>query len=226
VAAGAAAAAAVAGAAASVVAAVAGLLAAEGAAAAVVAAAAGSVASGSVAAWLAWLAWVGAGVAADPGERAACAKSRGKRRCDGRRITSGLAQQSVGRHFAKVHKSCLLTANTYDGQYLPLALDNALKRMPMFAGKRDHLRRLCLSYFVRVSPALGDYFIMNAEHEMHCTFAIHVEELFDGVHDKFHWSAIVVQDQHTPCRALGATQIGRLLSPRSLWQGLLLEWRL
>ena len=44
----------------------------------------------------------------------------------------------------------------------------------MFAGKRDHLRRLCLSYFVRVSPALGDSFIMNAEHEMHCTFAIHV----------------------------------------------------
>jgi hypothetical protein len=214
-----------AGAAASVVAAVAGLAAevAAGAAAAVVAAAAGSVASGSVAAWVAQ---VGAGVAADPGERAACAKSRGKRRCDGRRITSGLAQQSVGRHFAKVHKSSLLTANTYDGQYLPLALDNALKRMPMFAGKRDHLRRLCLSYFVRVSPALGDYFIMNAEHEMHCTFAIHVEELFDGVHDKFHWSAIVVQDQHTPCRALGATQIGRLLSPRSLWQGLLLEWRL
>jgi hypothetical protein len=34
-----------------------------------------------------------------------------------------------------------------DGQYLPLALDNALKRMPMFAGERDHLRRLCLSYF-------------------------------------------------------------------------------
>jgi hypothetical protein len=72
-------------------------------------------------------------------------------RCDGRRITSGLAQQSdklgVGRHFAKVHKSSLLTA-----QYLPLALDNALKRMTMFAGKRDHLRRLGLSYFVRVSP--------------------------------------------------------------------------
>jgi hypothetical protein len=29
---------------------------------------------------------------------------------------------------------------------------------------------------------------MNAEHEMHCTFVIHVKELFDGVHDKFHWS--------------------------------------
>ncbi len=48
----------------------------------------------------------------------------------------------------------------------------------MFVGKRDHLRRLCLSYFVRVSPALGDSFIMNAEREMHCTFALHVEELF------------------------------------------------
>jgi hypothetical protein len=95
----------------------------------------------------------------------------------------------------------------------------------MFAGKRGHLRRLCLSYSVRVSPALGDSFIMNAEHEMHCTFAIHVEELFDGVHDKFHWSVIVVQDQHTPCRVLGGAQIGRLMSPRSLWQGLL-EWRL
>ena len=56
-------------------AAVAGLSAAEvaaGVAAVVVAAESGSVASGSVAAWLAW---VGAGVAADPGERAACAKS-------------------------------------------------------------------------------------------------------------------------------------------------------
>jgi hypothetical protein len=54
---------------------VAGLLAAgvaaAGSLAAEVAAAAGSVASGSVAAWLAWL----ARAAADPGERAACAKS-------------------------------------------------------------------------------------------------------------------------------------------------------
>jgi hypothetical protein len=36
--------------------------------------------------------------------------------------------------------------------------------MPMFAGKGDHQRRLCLSYFVRVSPALGDSFIVNAEY--------------------------------------------------------------
>lgn len=64
-----------AGAAASVVAAVAGLLAAEvAAAAAVVAAAAGSVASGSVPAWPARVAR-----AADPGERAACAKPHEKR---------------------------------------------------------------------------------------------------------------------------------------------------
>jgi hypothetical protein len=103
-----------AGAVASVVAAVAGVLAAEVAGAAVVvAAAAGSVASGSVAAWAVRL----AGVAAHPGEGAACAKSDEKRRCDGRRITSGLPQQSdklgVGRHFAKVHKSSLLTASIY-----------------------------------------------------------------------------------------------------------------
>jgi hypothetical protein len=106
VAAGAAAAEVAAGAVASVVAAVAGLLAAEVAgAAAVVAAVAGSVASGSVAARAAWAARL-AGVAAHPGEGAACAKSDEKRRCDGRRITSGLPQQSdklgVGRHFAKV----------------------------------------------------------------------------------------------------------------------------
>ena len=60
------------------VAAVAGLLAAgvaaAGSLAAEVAAAAGSVASGSVAAWAAWVASV-ARAAADPGERAACAKS-------------------------------------------------------------------------------------------------------------------------------------------------------
>src|ERR1700747_307303 len=72
-------------------------------------------------------------------------------------------------------------------KHLPLALDNALKRMLMFAGKGDHLHGLCLSYFVRVSPALGGSFTMNAEHETDCTFAIHVEELFDGVHNKFHW---------------------------------------
>jgi hypothetical protein len=117
VAAGAAAAEVAAGAVASVVAAVAGLLAAEVAgAAAVVAAAAGSVASGSVAARAAWAARL-AGVAAHPGEGAACAKSDEKHRCDGRRITSGLPQQSdklgVGRHFAKVHKSSLLTASIY-----------------------------------------------------------------------------------------------------------------
>jgi hypothetical protein len=91
--AGAAAAVAAAGSVAAVVAAVAG---------SVVAAAAGSVASGSVAAPAAWVApaarvasaaarvaraaWV-AGVAPDPGERAACAKSHEKHRCDGRRIT-------------------------------------------------------------------------------------------------------------------------------------------
>jgi hypothetical protein len=114
-----------AGAVASVVAAVAGSVAAgaaevavAGSVAAEVAAAAGSVASFSVAAWAAWVAlaaWV-ARVAADPGERAACAKSHEKRRCDGRRIT-GLSELSdklgVGRHFAKVHKSSLLMASTY-----------------------------------------------------------------------------------------------------------------
>jgi hypothetical protein len=31
----------------------------------------------------------------------------------------------------------------------------------MFAGKGGHLRRLCLSYFFLVSPALGNSFIMN-----------------------------------------------------------------
>jgi hypothetical protein len=77
------------GAEASVVAAVAGLLAAEvaaGSLAAEGAAAAGSAASGSVAARVAPL----ARAAAYPGERAACAKCHVKRRCDGRRISSGL----------------------------------------------------------------------------------------------------------------------------------------
>ena len=101
-----------AGAAASVVAAVAGLLAAEVAAAAAVAAAV-AVASFSVAASGAWAAQAArlAGGAAHPGERAVCARSHEKRRCDGRGITSGLPQQSdgVGRHFAKVHQSSLLT---------------------------------------------------------------------------------------------------------------------
>jgi hypothetical protein len=113
--AGAAAAAVVAG---SVVAAVAGLLVAAevAAAAAVVAVAAvGSVESGSVAAGLGL-----AGVAADPGERAACAKSDEKRV-----VTVGgslpvepnnQTNSASARHFAKVHKSSFLT----------LALDYAL----------------------------------------------------------------------------------------------------
>ena len=85
-----------AGAAASVVAAVAGALAAEVAAAAVAVAADVAVGSFSVAALGAWAALVArlAGVAAPPGERAACARSHEKRRCDGRRITSGLPQPS------------------------------------------------------------------------------------------------------------------------------------
>jgi hypothetical protein len=89
-----------AGAAAVEVAAVAGLLAAGVAAAgwlaAEVAAAAGSVASGSAAARLALRAWLArvARAAAYLGERAACAESHAERRCDGRRITSGLPQQS------------------------------------------------------------------------------------------------------------------------------------
>src|ERR1700746_2328493 len=98
---------------------------------------------------------------------------------------------------------------------LPLALNDTLKRMPMFAGKGDHLCRLCFSYFMRVSSALGDSFIVNAEHERHCTFTIHPEEPFYSVHDKLHWSIIVVQDQHAPCRALGGIELGHLLSPGS-----------
>jgi len=68
-------------------------------------------------------------------------------------------------------------------QHLRLTLDNALKRMLMFAGKGGHLR-LCLSYFFLVSPALGNSFIMNAEHETPRAFDIHVEVLFDSVYDK------------------------------------------
>jgi hypothetical protein len=83
-------------AAAAAVVAVAGSVAAVVASGSVVAAAAGSVASGSVAARAAWAAPAArvapaaalvAGVAPDPGERAACAKSHEKHRCDGRRIT-------------------------------------------------------------------------------------------------------------------------------------------
>jgi hypothetical protein len=90
-------------------------------------------------------------------------------------------------------RSILLSTN------LLLALDKAFKRMLMFAGKVHHLRRLCLSHFVRINPALGCSFIMSAKHEMPCTFAIHVEEPFHHVYDKIHWSVIVVQEQHTPC---------------------------
>jgi hypothetical protein len=80
----------------------------------------------------------------------------------------------------------------------------------MFAGKGDHLHGLCLSYFVRVSPALGSSFIMNAERHTPCTFAIHVEEPFYYVHDKIHWSVIVVQEQHAPSRVVGGIRIGHL----------------
>jgi hypothetical protein len=98
-------------AAASVVAAVAGVVAAVGAAASVgaaVAAAAGS--SGSVAA-----AAAAAAVAAYPGERAACVRSHEKQGCHG----LVPPDNGVGRHFANVQKSSLLTAR------LPLALDDA-----------------------------------------------------------------------------------------------------
>jgi hypothetical protein len=74
----------------------------------------GSVAGGTVA-------------AAHPGERAACAKSHEKRQTRCRPSLRKSAQKQPS-----------------DGQYLPLALDSALKRMPIFAGKRDQLRRLCL----------------------------------------------------------------------------------
>jgi hypothetical protein len=66
---------------------------------------------------------------------------------------------------------------TVDDPHLPLALDNALKRMPMFAGKVHHLRRLCLSHCVRINPTLGNSFIMNAKHEMHCTCQKHATNL-------------------------------------------------
>ena len=88
----------------------------------------------------------------------------------------------------------------------------------MYAGEVHYLRRLCLRYFVRVSPALSNSFTMNAEHEGNCTFTIHVEELFDSVHDEFHWSVFVIQDQHAPYRPLGGIQVDHLLFPGSLRQ--------
>src|SRR5262249_14607901 len=90
-----------------------------------------------------------------------------------------------------------------DNQHLPLALDDALKQMSMFAGKGDHLRRLCLGYLVRVSPALGNSFIMNAEHQRYRAFTVRVEQLFDHVHDKFHRRVIVVQKS---ARAMSTAQ--------------------
>jgi len=48
------------------------------------------------------------------------------------------------REMTRCARSGLLT-----DQHLPLALDNALKRMLMFAEKSDHLHGLCLGYFVR-----------------------------------------------------------------------------
>jgi hypothetical protein len=97
-------------------------------AAVAVVAAAGSVASGSVAARVARL----ARAAADPGERAACVKS----------TLSGLPQQP--RCWPLPSYKCKKQPS--DDECLPLALDNAFKRMPMFAGKRDHLRCLCLRF--------------------------------------------------------------------------------
>jgi hypothetical protein len=80
----------------------------------------------------------------------------------------------------------------------------------MLAGKFHHLRRLCLSHFVRINPALGNSFTMNAKHEMPRTFAIHVEEPFNRAYDKFHWSVVVVQEQHTSCCAFGGTKVRHL----------------
>jgi hypothetical protein len=89
----------------------AGAAAAEVAAAAGSASGSGSVAAGSVVARV-------ARAAADPGERAACAKSHEKRRCGGRRITSSLPQRSdklgVGRHFAKVPRDDIAVLVRYE----------------------------------------------------------------------------------------------------------------
>lgn len=84
-----------------VAAAISGLLAAVVAAAsavAVAAAAAGSVASFSVPAWAWWLAWVArlVGVAAAPGERAACAKCHENRRCDSLGAAAAIRQAQCG----------------------------------------------------------------------------------------------------------------------------------
>jgi hypothetical protein len=50
---------------------------------------------------------------------------------------------------AATSQKCTKAKQPSDDQYLSLALDNALKRMPMFAGKGDHLRAfaLALSYY-------------------------------------------------------------------------------
>jgi hypothetical protein len=60
----------------------------------------------------------------------------------------------------------------------------------VFAGKVRHLRRLCLSYFVRINPALGGPFIVNAKHKMPRTFKIDIEDLFNYVHHEVHRSVI------------------------------------
>jgi hypothetical protein len=96
----------------------------------------------------------------------------------------------------------------------------------MFAGKVHDLRRLCLGYFIRVSPALGSSFIMNPEHHMPCTFAIHVEELFYYVHDKIHWSVIVVQEPLQVESSEESESAISLVSQIAVARALFQEWRL
>ena len=68
----------------------------------------------------------------------------------------------------------------------------------MFVGKLHHLICLCLGHFLRVDPTLANSCMVNVKHEMRCGFTIHIENLLDHVHDKFHRRDVIVQEQHTP----------------------------
>src|ERR1700754_1934509 len=68
-----------------------------------------------------------------------------------------------------------------------LALDDALKRMPIFAGEGGHMRCLRLGLFVRVGPALAASLMMDPEHERHRALTIHVEDLLQHPRGVLAW---------------------------------------
>lgn len=91
---------------------------------------------------------------------------------------------------------------SYSGSMLWFPLNTASKWMLVFSGEVGYSHSPYFRFFVGVNSAFDHSLIVRPEHDPFCGFVICLEEALYDVHDKFHGSGIIVEEQHAPHRLL------------------------